>query len=156
MKVVVIIDDWAERHTKIKKLLSEAHSDLTFVDYRFPAEVNLEALFKADLICLDHDMCIGGALGLSGCPHPTHNPPGTNMLDPYCGCSTGQYIVEALIQNVSYRNVWVHTSNFIQGPKMERQLVSNNFWATWTPVDGIISIEEVPLVMNALKERNHV
>ncbi|KKW12780.1 MAG: hypothetical protein UY48_C0009G0013 [Candidatus Gottesmanbacteria bacterium GW2011_GWB1_49_7] len=145
---VVVIDDWDNRHNWITSLFSQF--DIQNVDithFKCPNQVRDQDIWDADLVCLDHDMCVweeagdlkGGLIVSLECPN-TDRAHGLNMLNPHCGCPTGRDTVEQIIRLGANTKVWVHTSNHIGGPVMVKRLTEAGFKAVWQPADETRSL----------------
>lgn len=151
---VVVIDDWDDRHRRITSLFSQIgrfQRDAVFAHFRYPGHVKDQDVWDADLICLDHGMClweepgvsVGGLITNLECPNKDRAH-GLNMLNPHCGCPTGRDTVEQIVRLGTNAKMWVHTSNHIGGPIMAKKLTSAGFKAVWQPADETHNL--VPLL----------
>lgn len=131
---VLIVDDWQNRHLKIKSAFNLGGRYSDFRDRYSPTEVTIEDLEWADVVFLDHDMCKAPE-GL-GCPNPCRPGTSANFLDEGCGCPTGMDLVNTMTSKEGLKKLKcvVHTANPTGGKNMAQSLFGMGFPTAWSPV----------------------
>lgn len=125
---ILFVDDLTSRVDQLRDLLDQAHVEAAIDHRRAVREVAVPAdIHAADVLFLDHDLCVAGGATLKPCPASG------NVYQ--CFCPDGRDLVRRILASgVPPRRVVVHSANPTDGAQMAQMLRDAGWPVVYAPV----------------------
>lgn len=130
---VLILDDWQGRHDRIQDVLDTLPGvEITYQRRYAPEQVQPTDWHWADVVFLDHDMCLGPLkVGSLSAPCPS-----TGVALSGCACPTGFDAVQALIRSGARPQCIIHSANPAGAQRMQFVLLDHQYDVHVAPISS--------------------